>query len=128
MDKIRNHWLFFPIVGSIGYLTIFLVSFTYEEELMKKSLIQIQNQQESINDGLWLFWKIYTDVGGSTLQMLYMASYIVFMNDNPEGMILVAQLFGVELYLINLFKIGHAKPRPFWISEGKFKDGGPCSA
>ena len=60
--------------------------------------------------------------------MIYIITFIIFKNDSPETYVLVVQLFGVQLYLINIFKIAHAYPRPFWISKGKLKLDGKCSA
>lgn len=65
---------------------------------------------------MWNFWNIYTNIGGGTLQIIYMVVYAVFFSKENDGVLLAVNM-SIEMFLMTSLKIFHFQARPFWAFE-----------
>lgn len=42
---------------------------------------------------------------------------MIWLNEHPEAIAMLVQLFGVQVFFINFLKIAQAGPRPFWVND-----------
>lgn len=101
------------LLWALGYAVIIATQYYYEDSLFRWSGQEIVNEQKGLSDTDWQFWDHYTNIGGGLLQGIYMLIFVVFWPNETESVILTVN-FSIQMFWMNLLKIFHKQPRPFW--------------
>jgi predicted PurR-regulated permease PerM len=76
----------------VGFAIIFGTQYLYEDSWFQWSGPAIESLQSQTSAGVYSFFKFYTNVGGGTLQVIYMVIFAIFFYKKDEAVILGVNL------------------------------------
>ena len=95
------------LIFTAGYLVIFGTQYLYEDSWFDWSVNEIPNVQADVyGTWKWNAWTFYTNMGGGTLQAVYMLVYVIFFNSDTDAVLLTLNM-AVEMFFMTLLKIFH---------------------
>jgi hypothetical protein len=104
------------LIFTLGYAAIIICQQLYEESMFTYSYSTLIPQLQSIivpHEVVWDLVSIYSHIGGSVVQFVILIAAMLVYPTSEVTFSMVCNI-ALQIYWINVLKIAHHSPRPFW--------------
>ena len=97
--------IFKVIIFCIGFILIY-----WSQPIIERQVLGIQENLEmpkmssDISEYEYFSWRLYFDLGGGKMQILYLLYRLIFYPEGADNLILASN-YAIEIFVITIFKL-----------------------